>query len=365
MRGIQERAVAAGHRPRRHRHAGRGRAQAQAPRARPPRPRPREVHRARLGVEGVRAAARILASSASWAPRADWSRTKFTMDPTCTRGGARGLRAALRRGPDLPRHAPGELGRRGADGALGPRGGDQGEVPEEPTASSSSSRTWSRTARQAPRSSSPPRAPRRCWATPRSRCTPTTRATPHLHGKFVKHPFVDRRIPIICDAELVDPKFGTGAVKVTPAHDFNDFATGKRHKLEEINILNLDGTINAERRARSPGPRPLRRAQGREGQARGEGPRARQRSRTAHARPRSAAHGSIVEPMISTQWFVRMEPLAEPAIAAVEDGRVRILPEEWTKTYFHWLPTSRTGASRGSSGGATSIPAWYCGDCGT
>ena len=75
----------------------------------------------------------------------------------------------------------------------------------------------------------------------------------HLHGKRVRHPFVDRTIPIITDAILVDPKFGTGAVKVTPAHDFNDFATGKRHELEEINILNLDGTMNAQRR-------PLRRA---------------------------------------------------------------------------------------------------------
>src|SRR4029077_6336576 len=65
-----------------------------------------------------------------------------------------------------------------------------------------------------------------------------------LHGKFLVHPFVERRIPIITDAILVDPKFGTGAVKVTPAHDFNDFATGKRHQLEEINIFNLDGTLN-------------------------------------------------------------------------------------------------------------------------
>src|SRR5262249_2795027 len=66
----------------------------------------------------------------------------------------------------------------------------------------------------------------------------------HLHGKFVVHPFTNRRIPIITDAVLVDMAFGTGAVKVTPAHDFNDFATGKRHKLEELTILNLDGTMN-------------------------------------------------------------------------------------------------------------------------
>src|SRR6202023_2567425 len=67
----------------------------------------------------------------------------------------------------------------------------------------------------------------------------------HLHGKFVVHPFVDRRIPVITDAILVDPKFGTGAVKITPAHDFNDFATGKPHGLEEVSIFELDGTVNA------------------------------------------------------------------------------------------------------------------------
>ena len=72
------------------------------------------------------------------------------------------------------------------------------------------------------------------------------RATMHLHGKKLKHPFVDREVPIITDAVLVDMAFGTGAVKVTPAHDFNDFATGKRHGLEEINIFNFDGTMNAQ-----------------------------------------------------------------------------------------------------------------------
>jgi valyl-tRNA synthetase len=68
----------------------------------------------------------------------------------------------------------------------------------------------------------------------------------HLHGKKLKHPFVEREVPVITDAVLVDMAFGTGAVKVTPAHDFNDFATGKRHRLEEISILNLDGTLNAQ-----------------------------------------------------------------------------------------------------------------------
>jgi valyl-tRNA synthetase len=75
-------------------------------------------------------------------------------------------------------------------------------------------------------------------------CGSLRRLHKHLHGRCVRHPFVDRRIPIITDAILVDPKFGTGAVKVTPAHDFNDFATGKRHGLEELTILDLKGTMN-------------------------------------------------------------------------------------------------------------------------
>ena len=157
----------------------------------------------------------------------------------------------------------------------------------------------------------------------------------HFHGKYVRHPFVDRMIPVILDAELVDPEFGTGVVKVTPAHDPNDFATGKRHGLEEINILNLDGTMNE-----NAGPfQGLDRFAARKavkdelaalGLARGT-------KKHQMTLPRSQRSGTVVEPIISTQWFVRMKPLAEPAIAAVENGTIEILPSEWTKTYFHWL----------------------------
>ena len=97
-----------------------------------------------------------------------------------------------------------------------------------------------------PSSSWPRRDRRRCWATRPSPCTRTTRATSTCTASTLQHPFLDRQIPIITDAILVDMAFGTGAVKVTPAHDFNDFATGKRHELEEINILNLDGTMNEQ-----------------------------------------------------------------------------------------------------------------------
>jgi valyl-tRNA synthetase len=180
----------------------------------------------------------------------------------------------------------------------------------------------------------------------------------HLHGKFVVHPFVDRRIPIITDAVLVDPKFGTGAVKVTPAHDFNDFATGKRHKLEEITILRLDGTMNEAAgpfagQDRFAARKAVKKALEERGLARGS-------KQHQLVLPRSERTGSIVEPMISTQWFVRMAPLAEPALAAVREGKTRIIPEEWTKTYEHWMTNILDWCISRQLWWGHRIPAWYC-----
>jgi valyl-tRNA synthetase len=183
----------------------------------------------------------------------------------------------------------------------------------------------------------------------------------HLHGKFVTHPFTGRRIPIVCDAVLVDRSFGTGVVKVTPAHDFNDFATGKRHGLEEISVIGLDGTMNenagefrgldrfAARQAVKARLEEL-------GLARGSKPH-------TMTLPRSQRSGTVVEPMISTQWYVKMEPLARPAIEAVEDGRIRIVPEEWAKTYFHWMRNIQDWCISRQLWWGHEIPAWYCGDC--
>ena len=183
----------------------------------------------------------------------------------------------------------------------------------------------------------------------------------HLHGKRARHPFVSRSVPIITDAELVDPKFGTGAVKVTPAHDWNDFATGKRHKLEEINIFNKDGTLNANGGPFAGLDRFVARKQVKAklkelGLARGE---------KAHTLtlPRSQRSGTIVEPMISTQWFMNMKPLAEPAIAAVESGRTRIVPEHWVKTYFHWMREIQDWCISRQLWWGHTIPAWYCQKC--
>ncbi|MEB2313680.1 MAG: valine--tRNA ligase [Sorangiineae bacterium] len=180
----------------------------------------------------------------------------------------------------------------------------------------------------------------------------------HLHGKTLRHPFLNREIPVITDAILVDMEFGTGAVKVTPAHDFNDFATGKRHGLEEINVLNPDGTINeqggpfmnmtvAEARAA------VKRALAEAGLERGSKPHALQL-------PRCQRTHTIVEPMVSTQWFVRTEPLAQPALEAVRDGRTKILPEEWVKTYEHWLTGIQDWCISRQLWWGHQIPAYYC-----
>jgi valyl-tRNA synthetase len=183
----------------------------------------------------------------------------------------------------------------------------------------------------------------------------------HLHGKSLRHPFVEREIPVITDAILVDPTFGTGAVKVTPAHDFNDFATGKRHGLDEVSILNLDGTINAAG-GRFAGMnvaqarKAVKQALAEQGLERGSKPHTLQL-------PHCQRCGTVVEPMISTQWFVRTKPLAEPALAAVRERRTLIIPEEWAKTYNHWLDNIQDWCISRQLWWGHQIPAFHC-ECG-
>ena len=183
----------------------------------------------------------------------------------------------------------------------------------------------------------------------------------HLHGKTLSHPFVDRQIPIITDAILVDPTFGTGAVKVTPAHDFNDFATGDRHDLERINILDLDGKLNDNGGEfagldRFEARKAVKRALKEKGLARGG-------KNHRLMIPRSDRTGTIVEPLLSTQWFVKAKPLAEPALEAVRSGRTVIIPEEWTKTYEHWMTNILDWCISRQLWWGHRVPAWYCDDC--
>jgi valyl-tRNA synthetase len=183
----------------------------------------------------------------------------------------------------------------------------------------------------------------------------------HLIGRSVRHPILDRLIPIVGDGVLVDPEFGTGAVKITPAHDFNDFEVGKRHSLPFITILNPNGTINAEGGPfegmdRFEARRAVKLKIGEMGLDRGTKPH-------VMALPRSQRSGAPVEPMLSTQWFVKMEPLAAPAIAAVEEGQTRFVPKQWENTYFAWMREIRDWCISRQLWWGHQIPAWYCGDC--
>jgi valyl-tRNA synthetase len=178
-----------------------------------------------------------------------------------------------------------------------------------------------------------------------------------LHGKRVKHPFVHRTFPIVTDAILVDPKFGTGAVKVTPAHDFNDFATGKRHQLEEISILNLDGTMNASAGQfagmdRKDARRAVKKALADKGFARGTKPH-------TLTLPRCQRSGGVVEPMISTQWFLKMQGMAEKALEAVHSGKTEIVPAEWVKTYDHFMENIQDWCVSRQLWWGHQIPAWH------
>ena len=180
-------------------------------------------------------------------------------------------------------------------------------------------------------------------------------------GKMVRHPLVKREFPIIADAILVDPKFGTGAVKVTPAHDPNDFETGQRHKLPMISIFDEAGIVNAEGGTfagldRFAARKAVKAKLKELGLERGSKPH-------MHAVGHCERCETIVEPMLSTQWFVKMEPLAKPAIEAVEQGKTKFVPDTWSKTFFHWMHNIRDWCISRQLWWGHRIPAWTCGKC--
>ncbi|KXS10906.1 hypothetical protein M427DRAFT_102975 [Gonapodya prolifera JEL478] len=163
---------------------------------------------------------------------------------------------------------------------------------------------------------------------------PTDERYKHLHGKFVVHPLNGRKIPIIAD-EMVDPEFGTGAVKITPAHDYNDYETGKRHNLAFINILNEDGTMN-ENGAPYTGQKrfDVRIAIEKELEAR---KLFRGKTPNKMILPICERSKNIVEPLMKPQWWVRSEPLAGPALEVVRNGTLKIQPRASEKEWFSWL----------------------------
>ncbi len=185
----------------------------------------------------------------------------------------------------------------------------------------------------------------------------------HLIGREVELPLTGRRIPIVGDAILVDMGFGTGAVKVTPAHDFNDFETGKRHDLPLIAVLDRDAKLNenAPEAYRGMDRFDARRKIVEDLDALGLLVKIEPHALTLPTCQRS---GSVVEPMLSKQWYVRAEPLARPAADAVRSGRTRIVPESWEKTYFHWMDNIRDWCISRQLWWGHQIPAWHCGACG-
>jgi len=182
----------------------------------------------------------------------------------------------------------------------------------------------------------------------------------HLVGKKIRLPLTDRVIPIITD-DYVDKEFGTGAVKITPAHDPNDFEMGLRHNLENISVMDRQAVMN-EFAGKYQG---LDRYEAREKivtdlKAMGLLVKIEDHE---HAVGQCYRCNTVIEPMVSKQWFVKMKPLAEPAISAVVDGKIKFVPERFTKVYLNWMENIRDWCISRQLWWGHRIPVWYCQEC--
>ncbi len=189
---------------------------------------------------------------------------------------------------------------------------------------------------------------------------PTDERYQHLVGQQIRLPLVDRLIPIIAD-DYVDAEFGTGAVKITPAHDFNDYEMGQRHQLEVINVLAPDASMNE---AVPKAYRGLDRFAARKQvvidlDALGLLDKVADHTLMV---PRGDRSQAVVEPYLTDQWYVKIEPLAKPAIEAVESGAIRFVPENWSKTYFEWMHNIQDWCISRQLWWGHRIPAWYDAD---
>ena len=182
----------------------------------------------------------------------------------------------------------------------------------------------------------------------------------HLVGKFLQLPLTDRTIPIIADT-YVDLEFGTGAVKITPAHDPNDFEMGERHHLPSIVVIGMDGFMT-EDAGKYAGQERYECRKNLVQELEKEGYLVKVEEH-AHAVGHCQRCRTVVEPLVSKQWFVKMEPLVKAAVDCVEDGHTQFVPERFTKTYTNWMDNIRDWCISRQIWWGHRIPVWYCDDC--
>jgi valyl-tRNA synthetase len=189
---------------------------------------------------------------------------------------------------------------------------------------------------------------------------PLDKRAEELRGKMVRLPLTDREIPIVFD-DMADPEFGSGAVKITPAHDPNDFEAGKRHNLPSIKVIDENAKMTAEA-GRFAG---LDRFEARKQVVAELEKLGLLEKIEPHKLSIAKCHRcrTIVEPLVSTQWWVKIKPLADPAIKAVEEGRIEFVPANWSKTYFEWMYNIRDWCISRQLWWGHRIPAWHCADC--